>query len=166
MANVILGLGSNIGDRMTNLRAAQDGLGELLADMQASSIYRSEALLPQNAPADWNCEFLNMAVMGKTTLAPEMLLASIKKLEGEMGRQSRGHWGPREIDIDILAYDDVVMDSPELTIPHKELLNRDFALVPLCELAPDWCFPVAGDFFSKTVAEILRAKNYGLTCYD
>ncbi len=71
-----------------------------------------------------------------------MLLARVKAIERDLGRVSRCKWGPREIDIDILAMDDVTMDTPELTIPHRVLLERDFVLLPLADVAPDWRYPL------------------------
>ena len=141
---VILGLGSNQGDRLRHLKDAARELAALLEELRCSSVYESTALLPEGAPADWNMPFLNMAVRGSTELAPSALLGALKDIERRLGRKARGHWGPREIDIDILAYAERIIVEPGLAIPHKELLQRDFALVPLAELAPSWVHPVAG----------------------
>lgn len=140
---VILGLGSNVGDRAENLRAAIAELEQYVENIRKSEVLESAALLPENAPIDWDMPYLNMAIAGKTTLSPRELLSTIKDIEQKLGREKIGHWSPRNIDIDILAFGDLQVDEPDLTIPHKELLNRDFALKPLLELAPDWVHPLA-----------------------
>jgi 2-amino-4-hydroxy-6-hydroxymethyldihydropteridine diphosphokinase len=152
---IILGLGSNMGDRAMHLRQASDELKNILSDIQFSAVYESKALLPAGAEAEWDKAFYNMIVSGRTTLTPQELLKAVKSIEQKIGRILRGHWGPREIDIDILAYNDQITHEPELTIPHKELLHRDFVLVPLAELAPDWVHPIA----QKTAQELAESIN-------
>lgn len=159
---VILGLGSNLGERFDYLGAAVWKLSFLLRGMEVSSIFESSALLPPDATPDMDIPFLNMAVRGETRLAPQALLAEIKNIEQELGRQERCVWAPREIDIDILMMDDLAVATGALTIPHPELLNRDFALMPLAELAPDWRYPVPGPFFQMTPKDIIAAKGYML----
>jgi 2-amino-4-hydroxy-6-hydroxymethyldihydropteridine diphosphokinase len=151
---VVLGLGSNQGNREEYLQQAVQSLKNILADVFCSSVYESNALLPDNAPKEWDTAFLNMAVKGKTDLPPPVLLQEIQRIERSLGRISRGHWGPREIDIDILVYDDEVMNEAELIIPHKELLNRDFALIPLAEIQPSWIYPIKGNSQGKTALEL------------
>ena len=160
---IILGLGSNIGDRLAYLAAAVNKLSSLMQDLKHSRILESEALLPADATPDMNRPFLNMAISGTCTLAPEALLHELKRIEQEVGRIERCKWGPREIDIDILASDDCIFESPKLNIPHKELLNRDFALVSLAELTSSWIYPVRGIFYGKTAAEIMAMKQYSLS---
>lgn len=134
---VVLGLGSNVGDRQAYLDKAQAALGAHLSGIRASNVMETPALLPEGAPPEWDMPFLNMAVAGYTGLEPEALLAVCKGVEQQLGRQARGHWGPREIDIDILAYGTRKINLPELSIPHKELLKRDFAWMPFNEVAPE-----------------------------
>jgi 2-amino-4-hydroxy-6-hydroxymethyldihydropteridine diphosphokinase len=159
---VILGLGSNIGEREAYLAAAVKKLSAVLADTRCSRVLESVALLPPDAPPEFNRPYLNMAVAGDTNLAPQTLLAAIKTIERELGRVERCNWGPREIDIDILAMDDTIINAPPLIIPHRELLNRDFVLLPLADVAPDWHYPLQSEYFGKTAAEIIAAKNYKL----
>lgn len=152
---IVLGLGSNIGDRLSFLRLAVRQLSPFITHLQCSPVYESPALLPVGAPAEWDIAYYNMAVRGETKLTPTELLQAVKQAEQAIGRQVRGHWGPREIDIDILVYGDTVMDTPELTLPHKGLLSRDFALVPLADIAPE--FMLAGKPASE-LAKKFRAK--------
>lgn len=149
---VILGLGSNVGNRRAQLGAAVAGLAEYVGDMRVSSIYESAALLPEGAPPEWNMNFYNMAVAGMANLSPRELLKAVKQIEKNLGRNKTGHWSPREIDIDILAMGNLIVNEPDLSIPHPELLKRDFALVPLAEIAPGWVHPLAG----KTAKDLCR----------
>lgn len=151
---VILGLGSNLGNRKAMLDAAITALADILTDMRCSAMLETPALLLEGSPAEWNIPFLNMAVAGECAFSPQDLLVRIKQLEQSLGRKDRGRWGPREIDIDILAMDDLVLELPELSVPHKELPNRSFALIPFAELAPDWRWPEAGEHYGKTVREL------------
>ena len=138
---IILGLGSNVGDRAEYLRLAILEIADFLEDIKYSSILESKALLPENAPDTWDMPYLNMAVSGKTNLNSREVLVKIKAIEQKLGREKIGHWSPRTIDIDILAMENLIINEPDLIIPHKELLNRDFALKPLLELVPDWKYP-------------------------
>jgi 2-amino-4-hydroxy-6-hydroxymethyldihydropteridine diphosphokinase len=167
---IVLGLGSNMGDRLANLRKAVElmthGQDRFVTAPRVSHIYESQALLPPGAPASWDMPYYNMALAGETALSPEALLAAVKELERKLGRIPRGYWGPREMDIDILAYDDRILRTRELTLPQRELLRRDFALVPMEEVAPDWVYPEEGAMQGKTVRELVRElsmqEHYGL----
>ena len=159
---VILGLGSNIGDRLAYLSAAVKCLSVLLDDMQLSRIFESAALVLPGAQDDSKQPYLNMAISGKTNLSPSDLFAKLKAIEQELGRVPRGVWQAREIDIDILGMDEVVMQTPELSIPHAELLNRDFALLPLNDVAPEWIYPVGGCYYQLKPAEIIALKGFSL----
>jgi 2-amino-4-hydroxy-6-hydroxymethyldihydropteridine diphosphokinase len=128
------GLGSNIGDAPANLREAlrllaERGVARLTA---VSRIYRT---------APWGeldqSEFANACAIGETTLGPYELLAAVKTIEADMGREPTRRWGPRLIDVDLLFYGTQAIEDPELTIPHKELFARRFVLAPLAEIAPD-----------------------------
>lgn len=157
---VILGLGSNKGDRAAYLRQASALLAGLLQGMGYSSVYESKALMPEGAPKEWDMPFLNMAVMGETSLSPLDLLKAVKAIEKQLGRKSLEHWSPREIDIDILAIDQQTLDLPEAQVPHRELLNREFALLPLVELAPDWEYPAAGKYQGWKASAIAKDKGW------
>lgn len=144
MEKIIFGLGSNIGNAEHNFASAISLLKKrLIYKVTRSVIYKSPPLLPKNAPKSWNKEFSNMAVSGilKSQLVPEEILAVIKEIEVQIGREASEKWAPRKIDIDILAWGNLIYESEKLNIPHKELLNRDFALKPLLEIAPNWKHP-------------------------
>lgn len=129
-----LGLGANIGDKAGHLRRA---LRELAADgavrvTAMSSLYRTAPWGPIEQEF-----FANACTLARTRLAPLDLLDHIKAVEARMGREPGVRWGPRLIDIDILFYGDVTLASPRLTLPHPEMLNRAFVMIPLAEIAPE-----------------------------
>lgn len=152
---VILGLGSNLGDRLVHLRLALTCLSQLpqLSIQQISPIYISDALLPENAPVTWDTPYLNLAVRCETQLSPYELLHHLKAIERKVGRTPEKTWGPRIIDIDLLAWDDLIQYDEKLHIPHEGLSNRPFALWPLADVAPFWVCPIHG----KTAAERVAA---------
>jgi len=148
MATVYLGLGSNLGDRMTNLRQAVTALAGFAAIEACSRVYETAPLYLTDQPA-----FLNMAVRIRTELAPTILLATLKDIERELGRVAGTRWGPRLIDLDILLYDGVVLHEERLEIPHPRLAERRFALAPLADIGAAAAHPLA----RRTVAELLAA---------
>ncbi|AZZ35925.1 hypothetical protein CIK05_03665 [Bdellovibrio sp. qaytius] len=139
---VVLGLGSNI-DPIKHLRLALAEIKRLsqVSVINIASIYESDALLPENAPANWNKKYLNSAVeLEVTNFEPLKLLKEIKAIEQKLGRAGSDRWAPRNIDIDILWAQDFTLNSEALNIPHAQILNRPFALLPLLELRPDFPF--------------------------
>ena len=134
-----LGLGSNVGDRLANLRAARDVLdrhGVTVA--RSSSAYETE---PQGEVLD-QPDFLNAAIEIETELGPEELLDTCKAVERELGREQGGpRHGPRAIDVDLLLLGDLEYQSDRLSLPHREVLTRRFVLAPLLELDPDLTLP-------------------------
>ncbi len=156
---IILGLGSNVGDRLQNLRNAYQRLQQLsdLTIQQVSPVYTSDALLPENAPQNWNMPYFNLALRCETTLEPLALLDQIKNIEWTLGRKPEiRHWGPRVIDIDILAWDENIIHNERLNIPHANLQERPFALWPLADVAPLWKFPLQGKNHGKTAAQMVE----------
>jgi 2-amino-4-hydroxy-6-hydroxymethyldihydropteridine diphosphokinase len=145
--SVYIGLGSNLGDRRANLRLALDQLQRTVRLEEVSSLYETAPRGIVEQPP-----FYNAVCRVTTGLEPEALLRSLKSLEHEIGRRPGGPpGGPRPIDLDILLYDERVLDTPALNVPHPRLPERAFVLVPLCELAPDHRHPVLG----STMQEIL-----------
>ena len=153
---IYLSLGSNLGDRRQNLeRALTELMGRGVSIARVSPVVESPALLPPDALADWNRPFLNLAAECHSSLSPSALLGTIKTIERELGRDDPRHWAPRPIDIDILIYDDAVIDTAELRIPHASLAERAFVLTPLVALAPGLKLPKHG----KTTLQLDRALN-------
>ncbi len=146
MKKVYLGLGSNIGDRKGNLDNAINLLQKHLYNLKKSRIYVSKAVGYENQP-----NFFNMVVYGETDLDLERFFKFTKDIEKAVGRIYRFHWGPREIDIDILFFDNLVYNSDNLTVPHKMIQERDFVLLPLIEINPNLVHPV----FKKKVKDLL-----------
>ena len=145
---VYLSLGSNVGDREENLRAAiarLSPLGELVA---VSSFYETEPMEFRAQP--W---FLNCAVALKTVLLPQQFLSRMLKIEQEMGRRRTRLKGPRTIDIDLLLFGNSVVHTPRLAVPHPALHQRRFVLEPLAEIAPEVRHPV----LKRTVRELREA---------
>jgi 2-amino-4-hydroxy-6-hydroxymethyldihydropteridine diphosphokinase len=125
-----LGLGSNMGDRELNIRKALALIEERYEILDHSSLYEAEPVGFEDQP-----RFLNMVVKIESgNSSPAMLLHFVKSAEMEIGRKESFRWGPRSIDIDILLIDDVACESDELTVPHREFMNRNFVLVPFSEM--------------------------------
>jgi 2-amino-4-hydroxy-6-hydroxymethyldihydropteridine diphosphokinase len=160
---VYLGIGSNLGHREENLAQAIRRLGEpsppagaglalpLLRPLRASSIYETAPWGYADQPA-----FLNCVVEAETDLAPLALLALGQQVERELGRQPTFRYGPRLVDVDILLYGDLVLDLPDLQIPHPRMTQRAFVLVPLAELAPQLVYPALHPALRLTIAELAR----------
>jgi 2-amino-4-hydroxy-6-hydroxymethyldihydropteridine diphosphokinase len=139
MVRVFIGLGSNLGDRVKYLNQA---LAEIANSKQIfiknySSVYETEPVGNKEQP-----QFLNMVAELESALAPQDLLRKLKEIEIALGRKYSEHWGPREIDLDILYYGDEVFNDGKLHLPHPEIANRRFVLVPMKEIAGEFLDPV------------------------
>lgn len=147
---VYLSLGSNLGDRAANLRAAIAALPDAGAHVaKVSSLYETEPVDYHEQP--W---FLNCAVEAETLLSPLDLLHALRGIEAQLGSQKEFAKGPRLLDMDILLYGDETIESPELQIPHPRMLQRNFVLAPLTEIAPALTHPS----WPTNVAELLEAS--------
>ena len=144
---VYLGLGSNLGDRQVNLERALKLLGERLQIELVSSIYDTEPVGYGEQP-----RFLNAVCRAQTELGPLQLLSLVKGIEASLGRVPGFPDAPRPIDVDIILYSDLVMETPELTIPHPRFRERAFVLIPLLEVAPDLRHPVSGEHIRDLAA--------------
>ncbi|SIS86262.1 2-amino-4-hydroxy-6-hydroxymethyldihydropteridine diphosphokinase [Alicyclobacillus vulcanalis] len=147
-----IGAGSNVGRRIVHLGRAMEGLrplGELAA---VSSVY-------ETAPVGYldQGDFLNLAVHLRTPLAPHELLRALLAIEAQAGRTREIRFGPRTLDLDLLLYDDLALDTPELTLPHPRMWQRAFVMVPLAELRPDGLAPT-GETWAALAAR-LREKG-------
>ena len=128
----IVALGSNLGDRAGYLRLAVDSLPGVV---RMSQVYETD---PVGGP-EGQGPYLNMVVAIETALGPYELLGCCREIEARAGRQRIEHWGPRTLDIDVLFYDDLHLDDPELTVPHPRYAERLFVLAPLSEVAAERC---------------------------
>lgn len=151
---IYLGLGSNLGDKVSNcLRALKDLSSTGQNNIQAiSSLYKTEPIGYQEQ--DW---FINCVANVITPLSPHSLLQLLQRIEEQMGRRRTFRWGPRVIDLDILLYGNDVIEEADLIIPHPHLHERGFVLIPLAELAPDLIHPV----LQKTVKELREGIEEG-----
>lgn len=149
MNNAFLLIGGNMGDVRTNLDHAIRSISKTCGQVIAiSSIYQTAAWGKTDQP-----DFLNQAVQIHTTLDPIELLHEVLQIERDMGRERVEKYGPRSIDIDIIFYEQCILDLRELTIPHPQVANRRFALTPLAEIAPTYIHPVLG----KTIQALLTS---------
>jgi 2-amino-4-hydroxy-6-hydroxymethyldihydropteridine diphosphokinase len=136
---VVLGLGSNLGNRDAALQTALVSLTPVFHLERISSVYKTAPQLVTAQPF-----YHNLVCLGHTRLTPHELLHCLKDLEQRLGRKPSYRYGPREIDLDILLYGDQIIATPELTIPHPRMAERAFVLVPLAEIAPDLVHPTLG----------------------
>ncbi|MBK1987793.1 2-amino-4-hydroxy-6-hydroxymethyldihydropteridine diphosphokinase [Sphaerospermopsis aphanizomenoides BCCUSP55] len=148
-----IALGSNMGDPQAILAAALETLvqtpGIILA--AKSSWYQTKAIGPPQP------DYLNGCAILEVKMPPQTLLATLLAVENKFGRVRHEHWGPRTLDLDLLLYDDLILDQPNLQIPHPRMHERAFVLVPLTEIAPTWREPKSGRTIENLLQEVDRS---------
>jgi 2-amino-4-hydroxy-6-hydroxymethyldihydropteridine diphosphokinase len=148
MPTVYIGIGSNVGEREENcLRAIRLLEENGVRITQRSAMYETEPWGIRDQP-----RFINMAIAAETELSPGGLLLLLKRVEGDMGRRPGVKWGPRLIDLDILLYNDLIVEESDLVIPHPMMHRRSFVLKPLTEIAPDKVHPG----MARKIRDLLR----------
>lgn len=150
---VYISLGSNMGNRLANLKNAVSNLAPQMIVRKKSPVYETPPWGYTDQPA-----FLNQVVMAETYLEADALLGHLKRLEAALGREPSFQNGPRLIDMDILFYDDIILDSQPLSIPHPRLHQRAFVLVPLNDIAPELVHPVLGKPVSELLLDVERME--------
>lgn len=151
MTRVFIAMGSNLASPLEQVNAALTALAEIPESqvVAVSPFYRTPPLGPPDQP-----DYLNAAVALDTTLAPEALLDYTQRIELQQGRERKAHrWGPRTLDLDIMLFGDLQLDTPRLTVPHYDMKNRAFMLLPLAQIAPDLRFP-DGDTLCDLLANL------------
>jgi len=149
MNRVYLALGSNVGNSWANIDH-----GTILLSAKITRLEEAPRYLSRAAGFTDQSDFLNTAVAGETELTPQELLVFCQSIEVKVGRIRRFHWGPRELDIDILLYNQLVLDEPNLVIPHPRLNERDFMLQPLVDLAPELVDPKTQTPFADILQQL------------
>jgi 2-amino-4-hydroxy-6-hydroxymethyldihydropteridine diphosphokinase len=146
-----ISLGSNLGDSYSILEAALKALSETpgIILQARSHWYQTVAVGPPQP------DFLNGCALVRVSLSPQALLETLLETETRLGRVRHQRWGPRTLDLDLLLYDDLILNTPALQLPHPRMYERAFVLVPLAEIAPDWVEPVSG----KAIAELVQAVD-------
>lgn len=148
--NVAVALGSNLGDSLAILENAIQTLSKTpgITLNSYSSWYRTKPIGPEQP------DYLNGCALLKVELTPQKLLEILLDIEKQFKRVRLEHWGPRTLDLDLILYDDLILDTPNLQIPHPRMRERAFVLVPLAEIAHNWIDPVSGQAIAKLLEEV------------
>lgn len=149
-AQCAIALGSNLGNSLQILEQAVIALAQTpeVTLLARSHWYQTKAVGPPQP------DYLNGCVTLQTTLTPQALLQTLLSLEQQFGRERRERWGPRTLDLDLLLFDDLILNSSTLNIPHPHMTERAFVLVPLAEIAPNWIEPISGCAIANLVQKV------------
>lgn len=148
---IAIALGSNLGDSRSILENAIQILAQTLGiTLKAQSSWYQT--VPVGPPQP---DYLNGCALLEVQLTPQELLETLLKIEVQFGRVRQEHWGPRTLDLDLLLFDDLILETPSLQLPHPRMIERAFVLVPLVEIAPDWVEPVSG----KAIAQLVQGVD-------
>ncbi len=147
-----IALGSNMGNSRAIMSAALETLAQTpgIALQARSSWYQTQAVGPPQP------DYINGCALLHVQIPPQLLLKTLLLIEDQFGRVRSIRWGPRSLDLDLLLYNDLILDTPTLTLPHPHMRERAFVLIPLAEIAPNWVEPVSG----KVIAELAQAVDY------
>ena len=159
---IYIGLGSNLGNRLINLQLAAKALAdrEILKRIRHSIVLETEAILPEDAPNEWNKRYLNMVISGDSELSLAELLDQLKLIEKEIGRPDNyERWSPRIIDLDILLYNNEIVNEDFIKIPHKEVLERNFLIHLIATMDPVLRHPITGETFLQIASKIHNIQN-------
>ncbi len=150
MGRSAIALGSNLGDSLTTLENALKTLAQTpgIILQAVSSWYVTKAVGPPQP------DYLNGCALLGVQMSPEALLETLLGIEAKFGRIRRDRWGPRTLDLDLLLFDDLILETPSLQIPHPRMSERAFVLVPLAEIASDWVEPVSGHAIAQLVQRV------------
>ncbi len=157
MAKVFIGIGSNLGDRLDFIRKSVQFLDRYgIRVVKTSEIIETPPYGFVQQP-----NFLNCVVQAESFYSPLHLLNALQMIETALGRVRTVRWGPRTIDLDILFYEDLIVDTPRLKIPHPDMQNRLFVLVPLAQIAPEKVHPKLGKTVSELLIELRKREDFG-----
>ncbi|KYC42847.1 2-amino-4-hydroxy-6-hydroxymethyldihydropteridine pyrophosphokinase [Scytonema hofmannii PCC 7110] len=150
MKSSAIALGSNIGDSLAILEAAIEILAQTpgIVLQAKSSWYRTKAVGPPQP------DYINGSAILQVDMIPEQLLETLLKVENQFGRVRRERCGPRTLDLDLLLYDRLILQTPNLQVPHPRMQQRAFVLVPLAEIASDWVEPISGRRIKELVKDV------------
>ncbi|MDJ0799395.1 MAG: 2-amino-4-hydroxy-6-hydroxymethyldihydropteridine diphosphokinase [Calothrix sp. MO_167.B12] len=145
-----IGLGSNLGNSLETLEGALEILSQTpgIIIQKKSSWYQTKAVGPPQP------DYLNGCALLGVEILPQLLLETLLDVENKFGRVRQERWGPRTLDLDLLLYEDLILDTPTLKIPHPRMSDRSFVLVPLAEIIPDWVEPISGNTIQNLLTKV------------